>query len=152
MTAPQYVDESTPQLGTLLEVLYAAGTASEAHANATIDRTFWELMIATVLLIVGIAVAAGSMLMVVARVTGPLGKLTDAVQRLARNDTSAEIPAISASNELGLMAHALVVFKANMVEAAHLREEQAGHELQQSQKRKADTWSNWPTGSKPRSA
>jgi methyl-accepting chemotaxis protein len=138
MTAPQYVDESTPQLGTLLEVLHAAGTASEAHANTTIDRAFWELMIATVLLIVGIVVAAGSMLIVVARVTRPLGALTDSVQRLARNDTSAEIPAISANNELGTMAGALVVFKANILEAARLREEQAGHELHQSQQRKAD--------------
>jgi trehalose/maltose hydrolase-like predicted phosphorylase len=40
MTAPQYVDESTPQLGTLLEVMQAAGVASEAHATATIDRAF----------------------------------------------------------------------------------------------------------------
>jgi hypothetical protein len=59
MTASQYVDESTPQLGTLLEVMQAAGVASEAHATATIDRAFWELMIAAALLTVGLAIATG---------------------------------------------------------------------------------------------
>ena len=64
MTAPQYVDESTPQLGTLLEVMHAAGVASEAHTGATIDRAFWELMIAAALLVAGLAIAIGSMLVV----------------------------------------------------------------------------------------
>jgi methyl-accepting chemotaxis protein len=138
MTPPQYVEESTPQLGTLLEVMHAGGAASEAHAAATIDRTFWELMIATALLILGIAAAAGSMLVVVARVTRPLSRLSDVVQRLARNDTDVEIPARTRNDELGTMTDALAVFKTNILGAARLREEQSDGERHQSQKRKAD--------------
>ena len=82
MTTPQYVDESTPQLGTLLAVLEAAGVASEAHATRTINQAFWELMIAAGLLLAGIAIAAASMLTVIVRVSRPLVKLSGVVQQL----------------------------------------------------------------------
>ena len=138
MTAPQYVDESTPQLGTLLEVMHAAGVASEAHTGATIDRAFWEMMIAAALLVVGLAIAIGSMLVVVARVTTPLTKLASVVQRLADNDTAVEVPAMRHNDELGSMATALSIFKANMMDATRLRSEQLENEQRQLQQRKTD--------------
>ena len=138
MTAPQYVDESTPQLGTLLEVMHAAGIASEAYATATIDRAFWELMIAAALLVVGLAIAIGSMLVVVDARHPPLTKLSIVVQRLADNDTAVEIPEMRRNDELGSMAAALSIFKANIIDAARLRGEQAENEQRQLQQRKAD--------------
>jgi methyl-accepting chemotaxis protein len=137
-TAPQYVDESTPQIGTLLEVMQAAGVASETHATATIDRAFWELMIAAALLTAGLAIAIGSMLAVIMRVTRPLTTLSIVVQRLADNDTAVEIPKMRRNDELGSMAAALAIFKANMIDASRLRGEQADHEQRQSQQRRAD--------------
>jgi len=138
MTAPQYVDESTPQIGTLLEVMQAAGVASEAHATATIDRAFWELMIAAALLTAGLAIAIGSMLTVIVRVTRPLTTLSIVVQRLADNDTAVEIPEMRRNDELGSMAGALAIFKKNIIDASRLRGEQADHEQRQSQQRKTD--------------
>src|SRR6266403_157200 len=138
MTTPQFVDESTPQLGTLLEVMQAAGVASEAHATATIDRAFWELMIAAALLTAGLAIAIGSMLTVIMRVTRPLTTLSIVVQRLADNDTAVEIPEMRRSDELGSMAGALAIFKKNIIDASRLRGEQADHEQRQSQQRKTD--------------
>jgi hypothetical protein len=69
MTAPQYVDESTPQLGTLLDVMNAAGVASEAHTSAQIDGAFRELMVALALLVSGMVIVLGSIWVVVVRVT-----------------------------------------------------------------------------------
>jgi len=138
MTAAQYVDESTPQLGTLLEVMQAAGVASEAHATAIMDRAFWELMIAAALLAAGLAIAAGAVLVVIKRVTRPLTALSVVVERLADNDLTVEVPAIRRNDELGTMAAALAVFKANMIDASRLRGEQAEQEERQSQQRKAD--------------
>jgi methyl-accepting chemotaxis protein len=138
MTAPQYVDESTPQIGKLLEVMQAAGVASETHATAIIDRAFWELMIAAALLTAGLAIAIGSMLAVIMRVTRPLTTLSIVVQRLADNDTAVEIPEMRRSDELGSMAAALAIFKKNIIDASRLRGEQADHEQHQSQQRKAD--------------
>ena len=111
ITAPQYVDESTPQIGTLLDVMNAAGVASEAHATATIDRAFWELMIAAVLLMAGLAVAIGAILAVIIRVTRPLSALSIVVRRLADNDTTVEVLKMGRNDELGTMAVALAVFK-----------------------------------------
>jgi methyl-accepting chemotaxis protein len=138
VTASQYVDESTPQIGTLLEVMQAAGVASEAHAVATIVRAFWELMIAAALLTAGLAIAIGSMLAVIVGVTRPLTTLSIVVQRLADNDTTVEIPVMRRNDELGSMATALAIFKANIIDASRRRGEQADQEQRQSQQRKAD--------------
>jgi methyl-accepting chemotaxis protein len=138
LTAPQYVDESTPQIGALLDVLRAARIASESRATAIIDRAFWELMIAAGLLIASIAIAIGAIVAVIMRVTRPLSALSTAVQRLAENDTAVEIPVIGRNDELGSMAGALAVFKANLVENVRLREEQQQSEQRQLQRRKAD--------------
>jgi methyl-accepting chemotaxis protein len=138
ITAPQYVDESTPQIGQLLEVMQAAGVASEAHTVAAIDRALWELMIAAALLVAGIAIAAGSMMVVVLRVSRPLTLLSRIVQRLAANDTAAEIPQIQRNDELGTMAGALAVFKANMIDAQRLRDEQLANEERPAEQRKKE--------------
>jgi len=138
MTASQYVDESTPQIGALLEVLQAARVASEARATAIIDGAFWELMVAAALLTAGLVIAIGSMLAVIMRVTRPLTTLSIVVQRLADNDTAVEIPEMRRSDELGSMASALAIFKKNIIDASRLHEEQADHEQRQSQQRKTD--------------
>ena len=138
LTAPQYVDELTPQIGKLLDVLQAAGVASQAHTVAMIDRAFWELMIAAALLVVGFAVAIGSILAVVRRVTRPLTRLAAVVQRLAVSDTAVEVPQMRSKDELGSMAGALAVFKANIIETVRLRTEHADAEQRQAEQRKVE--------------
>jgi methyl-accepting chemotaxis protein len=103
-----------------------------------IDRAFWELVIAAVLLVTGLAIAIGAIFAVVMRVTRPLSALSAVVQRLANNDTAVEIPAISRNDELGSMTSALAIFKNNLIENVRLREEQQRGEEHQSQQRKAD--------------
>ena len=138
MPVSQYVDESTPQLGTLLNVMQAAGIASEAHAASVIDRAFWELMVAALVLAAGILLAIGSMFAVILRVTRPLSTLSSVVQQLASGDTSVAIPEMRRNDELGLMAAALSVFKANILEAARANEEQAAREQLSARQRKAE--------------
>jgi methyl-accepting chemotaxis protein len=138
LTASQYVDESTPQIGALLEVLQAAGVASEARATSIIDRALWELLVAGILLIAGLAIAIGAIVAVIVRVTRPLSALATVVQRLADNDTTVDIPAINHADELGSMAGALGIFKTSLVENVRLREQQQQSERRQLQQRKAD--------------
>jgi HAMP domain-containing protein len=96
------------------------------------------LMIAAALLVAGIAIAGGSMMVVVLRVSRPLTLLSRIVQRLAANDTAAEIPQIQRNDELGTMAGALAVFKANMIDAQRLRDEQLANEERQAEQRKKE--------------
>jgi methyl-accepting chemotaxis protein len=146
------VDESTPQLGALLALLQAAGVASEAHTAATIDGGFWELMVAAALLTLGLIIATGSMLAVTSRVARPLTKLSIVVQRLAESDTAVEIPAMRRNDELGSMAAAPSIFKANIIDAWQLRKEQAEREQRQLRPRARRRWPSWPTILKARSA
>jgi len=95
-------------------------------------------MIAAALLTAGLAIAIGSMLAVIVRVTRPLTTLSIVVQRLAGNDTAVEIPEMRRNDEFGSMAVALAIFKANIIDASRLRAEQADNEQRQSQQRKAD--------------
>ena len=54
-------------------------------------------------------------------ITQPLKGLGGAMKRLADGDTSAAIPSMSAKDELGAMARAVIVFRDNMIERERLR-------------------------------
>jgi methyl-accepting chemotaxis protein len=63
----------------------------------------------------------------------PLDGLAGAMKQLADGDTSATIPAIRASDEIGAMARAVIVFRDNMIERDRLSSAQAKstHEKEQ---------------------
>jgi methyl-accepting chemotaxis protein len=120
MTATQYVETTTPQIGTLLNVLYAAGKASEARAEALGSSALWTLTIYVLLLGLGIAMAAGTLFVVVRRIATPLLGMTGAMSRLAAGDLNVEIPSVGRQDEIGAMASSVQVFKDNAVRAASL--------------------------------
>ncbi len=53
-------------------------------------------------------------------ITGPLNGLAQMMMRLAGGDTSAKIPATDATDEIGAMARAVIVFRDNMLEREKL--------------------------------
>jgi methyl-accepting chemotaxis protein len=66
--------------------------------------------------------------LVIGRVTGntivnPLAGLTTAAEKLARNDTSIEVPHRNRTDEVGLLARAMETFKQGLIERARLQEE-----------------------------
>ena len=69
-------------------------------------------------------------------ITNPLEDLASAMKRLAAGDTSAELPASHAHDEIGAMASTVVVFRDNMIE----RERLAGvhNETNAARERRAD--------------
>ena len=72
MNAAGWVDATTPQIGSLLNVLYAAAKASEALAGDAADHSLRELLATIALLVLGVAIVAVSLRTVIARVTRPL--------------------------------------------------------------------------------
>jgi methyl-accepting chemotaxis protein len=111
------------------EAVGAAIDAVVAGADTTIAGRVDELgdhVIALALLMVlalGTAMAAGWI--VVARVTAPIGRLTGAMQGLARGDLAVAIPGAGRQDEIGAMARAVEVFKQGAAENARLRADQA---------------------------
>jgi methyl-accepting chemotaxis protein len=56
-------------------------------------------------------------------VTRPLGQMTSAMTRLADGDLDTPLPTAASTDEIGLMAHAMAVFRAQLVEARRLQDE-----------------------------
>jgi methyl-accepting chemotaxis protein len=134
----QFVDTTTPQLGTLLQVMYAAGEASEAKTDSLNRNAVWSLSIGIgLLLITMVGIAAGAWI-VVRRVANPMVSMTSVVQRLANGDASVVVSMTDRGDEIGAMARAVEVFKENAIERQGLEAEKADSEAKAlAEKRRA---------------
>ena len=111
-----------PLVAALGDAVQASYEAAEAQA-----RTIAEL---ARLIVIGAVVGVIFLSIVIAALVGraiaaPVGRMTDAMRRLAEGDKELEIPATDYRNELGEMAQALDVFRTSMIEADRLAAEQA---------------------------
>ncbi|MEJ0051673.1 MAG: HAMP domain-containing methyl-accepting chemotaxis protein [Methylovirgula sp.] len=86
----------------------------------------------TPLAIIGVATTSVLIAFVALRVLRPLRQLTQAMKTLAAGDAAASIPIFSAAGEIGDMAHALVLLRAVLIEAEHLREAQSLEQRQRA--------------------
>jgi methyl-accepting chemotaxis protein len=125
VSTAQFVETTTPQLGTLLEVMYAGGQASEARTADIRQGAFRHFLIAVGMLALSLMAIAVSALVVLRRVTAPLVNMTAVVQRLAGGDLEVVIPASGRADEIGQMASAVAVFRDNAVERKRLEGEAA---------------------------
>ncbi|MCZ7659156.1 MAG: methyl-accepting chemotaxis protein [Xanthobacteraceae bacterium] len=87
-------------------------------------------------LIVGGLAACLALWTTLAGVVRPLGAITEAMLRLSRNERVEEIPGAGRADEIGSMAQAVQVFKANGEEMIRLREEQREAEERADAERK----------------
>jgi len=126
MATLQWVDTTTPQLGKLLEVMYAASQASEQVTAAALDRSLRHLLIVAGALVLVIVIVLACLWVVSTRITQPLLQLSKVTERLASNDTAVQIPNSNRNDELGMMASALAHFRTSLIETGRLRSDQAG--------------------------
>jgi len=124
VTAAQYVETTTPQLGSLLGVMYAAGQASEAYTAATRSAALTSLLWAFALIGLALVIALGVALMIVRRVTRPLREMANVVNRLASGETGVSVPGVGRGDEVGAIARSIEVFRVNLIETEKLKAEQ----------------------------
>ena len=136
MTTQQWVETSTPLIGSLLNVMYAAGDASEAHVEGLIADAWLDLALSVAILLVGYAAAVGCLWLVRNRVVRPLNELSIAVRKLADGDLGVEVPGADKEDEIGSVAKAVQVFKDHAGERqrlqARMTNEDAGQRQRQS--------------------
>ena len=99
----------------------AAAESAHAEGDALAARTTLMTRVAiacTLLLIVGLCA------FLFAGVMRPLSAMTEAMKALAAGDRGAAVPGTRRSDEIGLMARAVQVFKDNAIEMDRLRAEQ----------------------------
>ncbi len=116
----RFVETTTAQLGTLLNVMYAAGAASEARAADLVGSAWRSLIVQLVLLGVGLLIAAFSVWMVVRRVTSPLTALAATTNRLASGELEVEITGRDRRDEVGAVAIALETLRTGSLRAREL--------------------------------
>jgi methyl-accepting chemotaxis protein len=138
VTSAQFVDTTTPQLGSLLGVMYAAGKASESYTEATRSAALTSLVSALAMIGLALVVAIGVALMVVWRVTGPLQAMADVVNRLASGQTAVSVPGVARDDEVGAIARSIEVFRGNLIETEKLKAEQASLKTQSEAERRRE--------------
>jgi len=115
------VDELVKRTNITVEQAEQAASEAEQHYFALI----YGILGVTVL----VALGTGGLL--VRRLTRPLMRIAGAMRVLAANDLTVEIPERERSDEIGVMAEAVQVFKDNMIETEHLRAEREAEQQRQ---------------------
>jgi methyl-accepting chemotaxis protein len=139
MAQKQWVDTTTPQLFTLLEVMYGAAVASETHTADAQAAALKSVTISLVLLGLGIMALATAALIVTRSVIRPLKALTDAMRELAEGNFGVVLPGLGRRDEVGDMAQAVETFKVNAEQKARNEAEAKIKQNQTAaQQRKAD--------------
>ncbi|MFD2234556.1 methyl-accepting chemotaxis protein [Phaeospirillum tilakii] len=91
-----------------------------------VEAAFRAVLIKVGQVVLGVVALLGlAVYAVAAGIARPLTRITGDMRRLAEDDTSIEVPFTHRGDEVGALARALDTFKANRLEMARLREEQA---------------------------
>ena len=134
----EWVETTTPQIGSLLGILKAAIAESESQADALKDEARTGLFRSVAMMLVCLIAGLAFIWVANARIVKPLVRLSKITERLADANTDVEIPAVRSNDEIGRMTAALAVFKAGLIEAACLKLEVEQAESQRQVARKAE--------------
>ncbi|MCK2053925.1 methyl-accepting chemotaxis protein [Methylobacterium sp. 37f] len=107
-------------------------------AQATAERTYATAIWMTLVVCGGsVLLGLGGILFVLLGVTRPITRITGAMRTIAEGRLTIEIPHATNRNEIGEMAACLAIFRDGLVEAEHMRGEQANLEAANAARRKA---------------
>ncbi|MBU6320720.1 MAG: methyl-accepting chemotaxis protein [Alphaproteobacteria bacterium] len=115
MTAFEALEED---MGTAADQIQAA--ADDINSTAAAQRGQLQLLLVTALLASAGIVGLFSFLTIRAVVT-PINEMSNAMNTLAKGNTSVAIPATSRKDEIGAMASSVLVFKTSMIESERLK-------------------------------
>jgi len=127
-------DLLVPVLGQLLDKVHAEAQRTADALNASQQRTFTLILWAMgITLVLGLALN----FLVGRSISLPLGRLQQAMKRLADGDASVEVPSTAASDEIGAMARTVLVFRDNARERERLTQEREGQAASEAQRAQA---------------
>ena len=111
----KYQGHVTDDLNMLNAIANTALDELIKRAEAQMTETRQSLILSGAVLVAAIAFTVFGFLIVQWRVSGPIQRMTSAMQRLADRDLAVDIPFVDRGAEIGQMAKAVQVFKDNMI-------------------------------------
>jgi methyl-accepting chemotaxis protein len=123
MNGSKWIATTTPQIGSLLDVMYAANDASEAYMSELKMTAYERLITVSVILCSILIFGLLCIYYVIGRVTAPLSALSVAIGRLADGQLNTSIPGAHRRDELGDVARTVKVFKDGLMEVERLRQQ-----------------------------
>ena len=107
----------------------AAADREAARAVAEFETIQSRLTTGTLVLVAAIALGFAAVAARIARsITGPLGRLTATMDRMAAGERALAVPDTASGDEIGVMARALEGFRVGLVEAERLEAEAKAHQ------------------------
>jgi methyl-accepting chemotaxis protein len=137
MTPNQWSPYTVGRLSSLLSVAEGALDAAREHGAAQRASAQRDLILESVVLLIAMTLAIGSILVVSRRIMGPLQVIQTAMVRVAGGDLNAEVRFTDRQDEIGALAGALGTFKQNAVEKARIEDEQRARHAQAEQRQLA---------------
>lgn len=122
-------DQRLQELGDLQEQLIVSSRNRLDSLVANAQRSGFIVGLAT---LCGVLAAVLILLVIRRRVIAPIGRISQAMVRLADNDLSTPVPRATRSDEVGVMTNALRTFKANAI--ARQRTQQELHRVHEDLK------------------
>lgn len=104
------------------ETIAAISVLRQESARSQQSWTAWNMVLVTLL---AIAFAVAVVVLIARFVSKPIGEMAQITLRLARGDTAVDVGRAERSDEIGLIARAVAVFRDNAIERARLEEARA---------------------------
>lgn len=127
----EWMKAATAVIDRMRQVESSLADDLDAYANAA----FWDArrmhIIIAVTVGLGLMISAVLALVLMRSIAGSIRGMTGAMRALAAGDTSHPIPSLGHRDEVGQMAGAVEVFRANRIEADRLRAEQDAGQARQ---------------------
>ncbi|WP_282607195.1 methyl-accepting chemotaxis protein [Pelagibius sp. Alg239-R121] len=138
MNGPEWVATATAAIDSLLKIQSTVSVATGSLAETSKSDATNTLIFEAVLLAVILAVGAVSAWVVIFRVTVPINGMTTAMKKLAGGDLETEVPSVGRQDEIGDMAEAVEVFKANAKEVDRMKDEEEERKRASDEKLKTE--------------
>jgi methyl-accepting chemotaxis protein len=133
-----FVAKSKSAVDHIADVSEAALAATEQHVAASLGEADRDLVLQGLLLAIALLAGLFGALIIVHRVTRPIGAITATMRRLADGDSTVEIPGSTRLDEIGAMAAAVEVFKENAVERQRLIADRMAEQQRAADQRRLD--------------
>ena len=124
-------DDAMKYLAKLVEINDDAAKAESDASTSEIASAFWIIGAFSLL---ALAIGLAAIVFVLVGVVRPINRITSSMQAISGGNLNAEIPSLTAKNEVGEMARTLEVFRDGLAETERLRLAQVEKEAEMARK------------------